>query len=63
MSNTETKWITIREAIQDFGLSDATIRRYIKRNNIKWEYSQVLRRYRIDKQSLLEYINYRGRKE
>ena len=60
MAKTETEWITIQQAVVLTGLSDKTIRRYIKEDKIKYQYSKALRRYRIDKQSLLHYLEYNG---
>lgn len=52
------EWITIQEAISLTKVSDSTIRRWIKQKRIIFQYSPALRRYRINKQSLLEYIEY-----
>ena len=56
------QWINLKEAQNITGLSYTTIRRYIKENLVKWEYSKALRKYRIEKTSLLNYIEFRGDK-
>lgn len=54
-----TTWITIQQAIELTKVSDKTIRRWIKANKLKYQYSKNLRRYRIDKTSLLNYMEYK----
>ena len=54
-----TIWITAKEAMQLTGLSYTTIRKYIKLNKIKYQYNKALNRYRIDKTSLLHYLEYK----
>ena len=53
------EYISIKEAVHLVERTDKTIRNWIKDKKIKAEYSQGLRRWRIEKKSLLQFVEYR----
>jgi excisionase family DNA binding protein len=57
MENME--YLTIKEAAKVAEVCEKTIRNWITVGNIKAEYSTGLRRWRVIKQSLLSYIEYK----
>lgn len=52
-------YVTIKEAAKIANVTEKSIRNWIKQNKITAEFSPGLRRWRIDKQSLLEFIEYK----
>ncbi len=59
----EKKWINIKEAIILTDKSDKTIRNWIKENKVEAEFSQGLKRWRINLNSLLNFIEYESVKD
>ena len=53
------EYLTIKEAAKVAEVCEKTIRNWITVGNIKAEYSTGLRRWRVIKQSLLSYIEYK----
>ncbi len=59
----EKKWINIKEAVILTDKSDKTIRNWIKENKVEAEFSQGLKRWRINLNSLLNFIEYESVKD
>ncbi len=59
----EKKWINIKEAIILTDKSDKTIRNWIKENKVEAEFSHGLKRWRINLNSLLNFIEYESVKD
>lgn len=57
MENME--YLTIKEAAKVAEVCEKTIRNWISNGKVEAEYSSGLRRWRIVKQSLLSYIEYK----
>jgi len=58
-NNVSQEYITIKEASLIAQVCDKTIRNWISENKITAEYSKGLRKWRILKRSLLNYIEYK----
>jgi excisionase family DNA binding protein len=59
MIEDKEKWLSIREAVRLTGVCDKTIRNWIKTKKIVSEFSEGFKKWRILRQSLLEFIEYK----
>lgn len=60
MENSVIHWLTVRQASELVNVTEKTVRTWLKNNLIHGEFSPGLKRWRINKVSLLQYVEYRN---